>query len=104
MNHTCIVPSVNGVAATTFLIKVQLKIGTLYSQMSNRSALSMGSKMLHVQNNTLQLQSNLWKHIPVFVIYCFCPSPYSQILDHSKKSATIRESNHGSGVYKEHYA
>ena len=28
----------------------------------------------------------------------------TQNLDHSGKSATIRESNHGSGVCKEHYA
>ena len=45
-----VVPSVNGVAATTFLI-VELKIGTLYPRMSNKSALlSMVSNLL--QNNT----------------------------------------------------
>ena len=32
------------------------------------------------------------------------PRDYMNICRHSGKSATIKESNHGSGVCKEHYA
>ena len=60
-----IVPSVNGVAAKTF-ITVELKIGTLYPWMSNKSALSMVSNLL--QDNTLDLNCNLWNQIPMFII------------------------------------
>ena len=50
-----IVPSVSGVAATT-LSAVELKIGTLYPRMSNKSALSMVSNLLQDLNLRSKLQ------------------------------------------------
>ena len=47
-------------------ITVELKIGTLYPRMSNKSALSMVSNLL--QANTLDLNCNLWNQIPMFFI------------------------------------
>ena len=47
-------------------ITVELKIGTLYPRMSNKSALSMVSNLL--QDNTLDLNCNLWNLIPMFII------------------------------------
>ena len=47
-------------------ITVKLKIGTLYPRMSNKRALSMVSNLL--QDNTLDLNCNLWNQIPMFII------------------------------------
>ena len=47
-------------------ITVELKIGTLYPRMSNKSALSMVSNLL--QDNTLDLNCNLWNLIPMLII------------------------------------
>ena len=46
-------------------ITVELKIGTLYPRMSNKSALSMVSNLL--QDNTSNLNCNLWNQI-MFII------------------------------------
>ena len=50
-----VVPSVRGVAATTFNL-VQLKIGILYPRMSNKNALSMDSNVLQKRYLRTQLQ------------------------------------------------
>ena len=47
-------------------ITVESKIRTLYPRMSNKSPLSMVSNLL--QDNTLDLNCNLWNQIPMFVI------------------------------------
>ena len=47
-------------------ITVELKIGTVYPRMSNKSALTIVSNML--QNNTWDLNCNLWNQIPVFIV------------------------------------
>ena len=60
-----IVPSVNFVAATTFYYS-GIKIGTLYPQMSNKSALSMVLNLL--QDTILDLNCNLWIQIPMFIL------------------------------------
>ena len=48
-------------------ITVELKIGTLYPRMSNKSALSMVSNLLQ-DINTLDLNCNLWNLIPMLII------------------------------------
>ena len=47
-------------------ITVELKIGSLYPRMLNKSVLSMVSNLL--QDNTLDLNCNLWNQIPMFII------------------------------------
>ena len=69
-----IVPSVSGVAATTFYYS-GIKIGFLYPWMSNKSALSMVSNLL--QDNTLDLNCNLWNQIPMFIINMHLVVPFA---------------------------
>ena len=61
-----IVPSVNGVAATTFYYSGIKDWNSLPSDV-NKSALSMVSNLL--LDNTLDLNCNLWNQIPMFIIY-----------------------------------
>ena len=85
-----VVPYVRGVAATTFYFSAIKDWNSLPSHVK-QNALSMDSNVL--QNDTLELNCNLWKRIiriyiinrPLCILYlylrmflgCFCPSPFT---------------------------